>query len=127
MFDMGFMELMVIGVLALLVLGPERLPKAARTMGLIIGRVRRSVSNFQEDLERQARTEELKAKLRDPAATFLDEDILNPASMRKPNVTQETSQEKEPASTESTPEQLTDQAAEKTPELSKKPSEEKPQ
>ena len=121
------MELMVIGVLALLVLGPERLPKAARTMGLIIGRVRRSVSNFQEDLERQARTEELKAKLRDPAATFLDEDILNPASMRKPNVTQETSQEKEPASTESTPEQLTDQAAEKTPELSKKPSEEKPQ
>ena len=96
-------------------------------MGLIIGRVRRSVSNFQEDLERQARTEELKAKLRDPAATFLDEDILNPASMRKPNVTQETSQEKEPASTESTPEQLTDQAAEKTPELSKKPSEEKPQ
>lgn len=127
MFDMGFMELMVIGVLALLVLGPERLPKAARTMGLIIGRVRRSVSNFQEDLERQACTEELKAKLRDPAATFLDEDILNPASMRKPNVTQETSQEKEPASTESTPEQLTDQAAEKTPELSKKPSEEKPQ
>ncbi|MEC9256576.1 MAG: Sec-independent protein translocase protein TatB [Pseudomonadota bacterium] len=127
MFDMGFMELMVIGVLALLVLGPERLPKAARTMGLIIGRVRRSVSNFQEDLERQARTEELKAKLRDPAATFLDEDILNAASMRKPNVTQETSQEKEPASTESTPEQLTDQAAEKTPELSKKPSEEKPQ
>ncbi len=123
MFDMGFMELMVIGVLALLVLGPERLPKAARTMGLIIGRVRRSVSNFQEDLERQARTEELRAKLRDPAATFLDEDILNPASMRKPNVTQE----KEPASTETASEQLTDQAAEKTPELSKKPSEEKPQ
>ncbi len=127
MFDMGFMELMVIGVLALLVLGPERLPKAARTTGLIIGRVRRSVSNFQEDLERQARTEELKAKLRDPAATFLDEDILNPASMRKPNVTQETSQEKEPTSTETASEQLTDQAAEKTPELSKKPSEEKPQ
>ena len=126
MFDMGFMELMVIGVLALLVLGPERLPKAARTMGLIIGRVRRSVSNFQEDLERQARTEELKAKLRDPAATS-DEDILNPASMRKPNVTQEASQEKEPASTETASEQLTDQAAEKTPELSKKPSEEKPQ
>ena len=127
MFDMGFMELMVIGVLALLVLGPERLPKAARTMGLIIGRVRRSVSNFQEDLERQARTEELKAKLRDPAATFLDEDILNPASMRKPSVTQEASQEKEPVSTETASEQLTDQAPEKTPELSKKPSEEKPQ
>ena len=127
MFNIGSFEVLLICVFSLVILGPERLPKAARTMGLIIGRVRRSVSNFQEDLERQARTEELKAKLRDPAATFLDEDILNPASMRKPNVTQEASQEKEPASTESTPEQLTDQAAEKTPELSKKPSEEKPQ
>lgn len=87
MFDMGFMELMLIGVLGLLVLGPERLPQAARTLGLIIGRVRRSVSNFQEDLERQARTEELKARLRDPAATFLDDDILNPASLRKPGQT----------------------------------------
>ncbi|MEK9766148.1 MAG: Sec-independent protein translocase protein TatB [Thalassolituus sp.] len=83
MFDIGFMELMVVGVLGLLVLGPERLPKAARTLGLIVGRVRRSVSNFQEDLERHARTEELKKKLRDPAATFLDEDILNPASLRQ--------------------------------------------
>jgi len=84
MFDIGFMELLVVGVLGLLVLGPERLPKAARTLGQIIGRVRRSMSNLQEDLERHARTEELKAKLRDPAATFLDEDILNPASLRKP-------------------------------------------
>lgn len=83
MFDIGFMELLVVGVLGLLVLGPERLPKAARTLGQIIGRVRRSMSNLQEDLERHARTEELKAKLRDPAATFLDEDILNPASLRK--------------------------------------------
>lgn len=82
MFDIGFMELMVVGVLGLLVLGPERLPKAARTLGLIIGRVRRTVSGFQEDLERQARTEELKAKLKDPAATFLNDDILNPASLR---------------------------------------------
>ena len=72
MFDIGFMELLVVGVLGLLILGPERLPKAARTLGLMIGKVRRSMSNIQEDLERHARTEELKAKLRDPAATFLD-------------------------------------------------------
>ena len=83
MFDIGFMELLVVGVLGLLVLGPERLPKAARTLGLMIGKVRRSMSNIQEDLERHARTEELKAKLRDPAATFLDKDILDPLSMRK--------------------------------------------
>lgn len=75
MFDIGFMELLVVGVLGLLVLGPERLPKAARTLGLMIGKVRRSMSNIQEDLERHARTEELKAKLRDPAATFLDKEI----------------------------------------------------
>ena len=84
MFDIGFMELLVVGVLGLLVLGPERLPKAARTLGQIVGRVRRSMANIQEDLERHARTEELKEKLRNPAATFLDEDILNPASIRKP-------------------------------------------
>ena len=83
MFDIGFTELLVVGVLGLLVLGPERLPKAARTLGLMIGKVRRSMSNIQEDLERHARTEELKAKLRDPAATFLDKDILDPLSMRK--------------------------------------------
>ena len=83
MFDIGFMELLLVGVLGLIVLGPERLPKAARTLGLIVGRIRRSMANFQEDLERHARTEELKAKLRDPMATFLDEDILNPSSMRK--------------------------------------------
>lgn len=112
MFDMGFMELMVIGVLALLVLGPERLPKAARTMGLIIGRVRRSVSNFQEDLERQARTEELKAKLRDPAATFLDEDILNPASMRRPKETQDNTEQND----EATPSEVTTPLAKKTSE-----------
>ena len=81
MFDIGFMELMVIGTLGLLILGPERLPKAAHTVGMIIGRVRRSVSNLQADLERHARTEELKARLRDPASTFLDDDMRAPASL----------------------------------------------
>lgn len=74
MFDIGFMELMIIGVLALLVLGPERLPQAARTVGLILGKVRRSVNNFQQDLERQARTDELRAKLRDPASLLLQDE-----------------------------------------------------
>ncbi len=81
MFDIGFMELMVIGTLGLLILGPERLPKAAHTVGMIIGRVRRSVSNLQADLERHARTEELKARLRDPASTFLDDDMRDPARL----------------------------------------------
>lgn len=74
MFDIGFLELMVVAVLGLLVLGPERLPKAARTVGLFVGRIRRTLNNIQEDLERQVRTEELREKLKDPYATFLDDD-----------------------------------------------------
>ncbi|MDK2779466.1 MAG: Sec-independent protein translocase protein TatB [Pseudomonadota bacterium] len=73
MFDIGFLELMVVGVLGLLVLGPERLPKAARTAGLFVGRIRRTLNNIQDDLERQVRTEELREKLKDPYATFMDD------------------------------------------------------
>ncbi|MEN9464250.1 MAG: twin-arginine translocase subunit TatB [Pseudomonadota bacterium] len=74
MFDIGFSELLLIAVLALIVLGPERLPKAARTVGLLVGKIKRSINSMQEELERQVRTEELKEKLKDPYATFIDED-----------------------------------------------------
>ena len=74
MFDIGFLELMVVGILGLLVLGPERLPVAARQVGLFIGKIRRTMGSIQDDLERQVRTEELKDKLKDPYATFLDEE-----------------------------------------------------
>jgi sec-independent protein translocase protein TatB len=73
-FDIGFLELMVVGILGLLVLGPERLPVAARTVGLFIGKIRRTMSNIQDDLERKVRTDELKEKLRDPYATYKDEE-----------------------------------------------------
>jgi sec-independent protein translocase protein TatB len=73
-FDIGFLELMVVGILGLLVLGPERLPVAARTVGLFIGKIRRTMSNIQDDLERKVRTDELKEKLRDPYATFMEEE-----------------------------------------------------
>ncbi len=76
MFDIGFLELMVVGILGLLVLGPERLPVAARSVGLFIGKIRRTMSNIQDDLERQVRTDELKDKLKDPYATFLDDEEL---------------------------------------------------
>lgn len=79
MFDIGFMELMVVAILGLLVLGPERLPKAARTVGLFVGRIRRTMNNIQDDLERQVRTEELRKKLQDPYATFLDDGEENRA------------------------------------------------
>lgn len=53
MFDVGFSELTLIGVLALIVLGPKRLPEAARTAGLWIGRLRAFISNVRDDLDRE--------------------------------------------------------------------------
>ncbi len=89
MFDIGFLELMVVAILGLLVLGPERLPKAARTVGLFLGRMRRTMSNIQDDLERQVRTEELREKLKDPYATFLDDDSPSANSIQpKPDAEQ---------------------------------------
>ncbi|WIX31962.1 Sec-independent protein translocase protein TatB [Salinicola sp. JS01] len=63
MFDIGFFELLLIGIVGLLVLGPERLPIAARTAGLWIGRIRRSVANMQREITSQLEAEELRQKL----------------------------------------------------------------
>jgi len=60
MFDIGFFELLVVGVIALLVLGPERLPLAARTCGLWVGRLRRTVGSIQNEIREELRVEELK-------------------------------------------------------------------
>jgi len=73
-FDIGFLEIMVVGVLGLIILGPERLPKAARTVALFWGKIRRTMTDFQDDIERQIRTEELKDKLKDPYTSFMDDD-----------------------------------------------------
>lgn len=59
MFDIGFFELAVIGVVALLVLGPERLPRAARTAGMWVGRAKRMVSQVKRDIDDELRQEEL--------------------------------------------------------------------
>jgi sec-independent protein translocase protein TatB len=60
MFDIGFQEVMVIGVIALVVVGPHRLPKLAKTAGLYLGRVRRIVGEVRADVENELRTEEVK-------------------------------------------------------------------
>ncbi|CAM3388138.1 Sec-independent protein translocase protein TatB [Halomonas lysinitropha] len=74
MFDMGFLELMLIGVVGLLVLGPERLPKAARTLGLWIGKIKRTVSGMQREISSQLEAEELRQKL-DEQQKKLDEGV----------------------------------------------------
>lgn len=59
MFDISFSELLVIAVVALLVIGPEKLPKVARTAGAIIGRMQRYVAQVKEEVNREARFAEL--------------------------------------------------------------------
>lgn len=60
MFDIGFSELMVIAVVALIVIGPERLPRVARTAGILLGRVRRYAADVKADISREMQLDELR-------------------------------------------------------------------
>lgn len=60
MFDIGFSELMVIAVVALVVIGPERLPAVARTLGHLFGRLQRYVNDVKADISREMELDELK-------------------------------------------------------------------
>lgn len=60
MFDVGFSELVVIAVVALIVIGPERLPRVARTAGHLLGRLQRYVNDVKADINREMQIEELK-------------------------------------------------------------------
>lgn len=65
MFDIGFSELLIIAVVALIVLGPERLPKAARFAGLWVRRARAQWHSVKDELERDLAADELKRNLQD--------------------------------------------------------------
>ncbi len=78
MFDIGFQELLLVTVVALVVMGPERLPQLARMAGKWIGRARRTLISVQQEIERELKAEELKRVLdeqarRRPLETILDE------------------------------------------------------
>ncbi|TSA20819.1 MAG: twin-arginine translocase subunit TatB [Betaproteobacteria bacterium] len=73
MFDIGFSELMVIGIVALVVIGPERLPKVARTVGGWLGKLNRYAAQVKDDVNREMKLEELKklqAEMRDSAQKY---------------------------------------------------------
>ena len=77
MFDIGFSELLVIGVVALIVIGPERLPRVARTIGHLMGRMQRYVADVKADIDREIELEELR-KMRDSvqqAATNIESSV----------------------------------------------------
>lgn len=64
MFDVGFFELVVVFVICLLVLGPERLPKAARKLGYWSGRAKSTFNNLRYELEREAHNQDMQEKFR---------------------------------------------------------------
>lgn len=88
MFDFGLSELLLIGVIALIVLGPERLPKAARSAGQIVGKLQRLVANVKQELSTQVELEELrKAKQEfEAAATQLREEMKEVGSEAQNNL-----------------------------------------
>ena len=59
MFDVGFSEVVIIAIIALVILGPERLPKVARTIGFWVGKARRVVADVKSDIDREMRESEL--------------------------------------------------------------------
>ena len=70
MFDISFPELIVVGAIALVVLGPERLPTAARTAGLWLGKIKRTVSSVQQEITSQLEAEELQRKMKSQQDRF---------------------------------------------------------
>ena len=65
MFDIGFWELCLIAVVALLILGPERLPSAARTAGKWIGKIRGMVANVKSEIDRELQLDEIRSKMKE--------------------------------------------------------------
>ena len=71
MFDVGFSEMLVIGLVALIVIGPERLPRVARTLGILAGRLQRYVADVKADINREVELEELR-KMKDSVQQAAD-------------------------------------------------------
>ena len=64
MFDVGFSELLLLAIVALVVLGTEKLPHAARMAGAWVGRIRRTLANVQADIEREVADAETRTRIR---------------------------------------------------------------
>jgi sec-independent protein translocase protein TatB len=78
MFDIGFFELVIVFVIGLLVLGPERLPKVVRAIGQWTGRARATLNNLKYEIEREAHNEEMKERFRKQLQELgIDEDALS--------------------------------------------------
>ncbi len=102
MFDIGFTELLIVAVVALIVVGPERLPSAIRTVGLWVGRIRRTLGNVQKEISEELRVDEMRQAAKEqqeklekqidgvqkPFSESLREEILMPDTPAKPQETE---------------------------------------
>jgi sec-independent protein translocase protein TatB len=77
MFGISFGELLLVGLVALLVLGPERLPGAARTAGLWIGRLKRSFNAIKQEVEREIGADEIRRQLHNEHILALEQEARN--------------------------------------------------
>lgn len=87
MFGISFGELLLIGLVALLVLGPERLPGAARTAGLWIGRLKRSFNAIKQEVERELGADEIRRQLHNEHILQMERDakkLLAPLTGEQP-------------------------------------------
>ncbi|MBW8822956.1 MAG: twin-arginine translocase subunit TatB [Xanthomonadales bacterium] len=92
MFEVGFGEMVLIGIVALIVLGPERLPKTARLVGLWVRRVRAYWFNMRAELERELAAEDMRKQLEDAkgAVHETDAEVRHPDDAAKPEETKPT-------------------------------------
>lgn len=77
MFDIGFLEMIVIAVVGLLVIGPDRLPGVARNVGKWVGKTRRFITQVKSDIDREMKQEELRKALEDDAGLDEIKQIMN--------------------------------------------------
>lgn len=84
MFGISFGELLLIGLIALLVLGPERLPGAARTAGLWVGRLKRSFNAIKQEVEREIGADEIRRQLHNEQIMSLEQEAQDMFSPFKP-------------------------------------------
>src|SRR6266849_9132105 len=98
MFDIGFSELLVIGLVALIVIGPEKLPRMARTLGHLAGRLQRYVADVKADINREIELEELR-KMRDSmqqAASNFESSVQSEVSKTETELNKAVAGEKQP-------------------------------
>jgi len=97
MFDVGFTELLLVGLVALLVLGPERLPVAARTAGLWIGPLKRSVGAIKAEVGREIGADEIRRQLHNGRILELEREMNRNLLEEKPVEAPPRSEEAAPA------------------------------